>query len=52
MASAEQLIELNSLGISVNKANELNDELEISWLIELLKQDLYDLYKSIYNEIS
>jgi hypothetical protein len=50
MASVEQLMELESLGISPNRTNECNDENEISWLIELLKQDLYDLYKSIYNE--
>jgi hypothetical protein len=50
MASAEQLIELNSLGISVNKTNELNDIEEISWLIELLKEGLYEEYKVAYNE--
>jgi hypothetical protein len=52
MASVEQLMELESLGISPNKTNECNDENEISWLIELLKEDLFRLYKSIYNEIS
>jgi hypothetical protein len=50
MASVEQVIELESLGISPNRTNELNDDCELSWLIELLKQDLYEEYKSIYNE--
>jgi hypothetical protein len=50
MASIEQVIELESLGISPNRTNECNDEIEISWLIELLKQGLYEEYKSIYNE--
>jgi hypothetical protein len=50
MASVEQVIELESLGISPNRTNDCNDENEISWLIELLKQDLYEEYKAIYNE--
>jgi hypothetical protein len=50
MASVEQLVELESLGISPNKTNELNDLEEVSWLIELLKERLYEEYKSIYNE--
>jgi hypothetical protein len=50
MASVEQVIELESLGISPNRTNECNDDTEISWLIELLKQDLYEEYKAIYNE--
>ena len=50
MATVEQLVELESLGISPNKTNDCNDENEISWLIELLKQDLYESYKSIYTE--
>lgn len=48
LATEEQLIELESLGISVNKTNELNDLEEISWLVELQKEALYD--KDIYNE--
>jgi hypothetical protein len=39
----EQVIELESLGISPNKTNERNDELEISWLLELLKEALYQI---------
>jgi hypothetical protein len=50
MASVEQLVELESLGISPNKTNELNDAEEISWLIELLKEALYKEYKDTYNE--
>jgi hypothetical protein len=50
MASVEQLVELESLGISPNKTNELNDIEEISWLIELLKEGLYEEYKATYNE--
>jgi hypothetical protein len=50
MASVEQVIELESLGISPNRTNDLNDENEISWLIELVKQDLYEEYKATYNE--
>jgi hypothetical protein len=50
LASAEQLIELNSLGIGVNKTNELNDIEEISWLIELLQEGLFEEYKAAYNE--
>jgi hypothetical protein len=46
MASVEQLAELESLGISPNKTNECNDDNEISWLIELLKQALYEEYKA------
>jgi hypothetical protein len=50
MASVEQLVELESLGISPNKTNECNDDNEISWLIELLKQVLYEEYKATYSE--
>jgi hypothetical protein len=49
MATVEQLVELESFGISPNKTNECNDESEISWLIELLKEHLFQLYKEVYS---
>jgi hypothetical protein len=50
MASEEQLVELRSLGISPNRTNEFNDTSEITGLIELVKQALYEEYKIVYNE--
>lgn len=44
------LNELESLGISPKKTNELNDQKEISNLTENIKQTLYQDYKSFYNE--
>jgi hypothetical protein len=44
------LNELESLGISSKKTNELNDQKEISNLTENIKQTLYQDYKSLYNE--
>ena len=39
--------ELGSLGIQTPKLNELNDSYEIEHLVENLKQDLYQDYKSM-----
>jgi hypothetical protein len=50
MTEQELLEELNSLGIDVKTLNEYNDLLELSSLIELLKQSLYAEYKKVYNE--
>jgi hypothetical protein len=44
------LNELESLGISPNKTNELNDQKEVSNLTENIKQTLYQEYKTVYNE--
>ena len=49
MASVE-LVGARRPGISPNKTNECNDDNEISWLIELLKQALYEEYKATYSE--
>jgi hypothetical protein len=49
MSLNEMINELESLGINAKEKNDL-DMNEIAWLIELLKQDLYELYKSTYNE--
>ena len=35
---------------TIDTTNECNDENEISWLIELLKHDLYEEYKAAYDE--
>ena len=43
------LHELESLGISVKKTNELNDKEEVSNLTENIKQTLYQDYKTLYN---
>jgi len=39
--------ELESLGLQTPKLNELNDSYEIEHLVENLKQDLYQDYKSM-----
>jgi len=44
------LNELESLGISPKKTNQLNDKKEISNLAENIKQTLYHQYKIVYNE--
>jgi hypothetical protein len=44
------LNELESLGISPKKTNQLNDKKEISKLAENIKQTLYHEYKIVYNE--
>ena len=44
------LNELESLGVSPNKTNQLNDKKEISNLAENIKQTLYHEYKIVYNE--
>ena len=44
------LNELESLGISPKKTNQLNDKKEISNLAENIKQILYHEYKIVYNE--
>jgi DNA repair ATPase RecN len=44
------LNELESLGISPKKTNQLNDKKEISNLAENIKQTLYHEYKIVYNE--
>jgi hypothetical protein len=44
------LNELESLGISPTKTNQLNDKKEISNLAENIKQTLYHEYKIVYNE--
>jgi hypothetical protein len=44
------LNELESLGISSKKTNELNDKKEVSDLTENIKQALYQEYKTVYNE--
>jgi hypothetical protein len=44
------LNDLESLGISSKKTNELNDKKEVSDLTENIKQALYQEYKTVYNE--
>jgi hypothetical protein len=44
--------ELESLGISVKKINELNDLDEIRDLTEIIKQDKYLDYKTDYLSVS
>jgi hypothetical protein len=44
------LNELESLGISPKKTNQLNDKKEISNLAENIKQTLFHEYKIVYNE--
>ena len=39
--------ELESFGLQTPKLNELNDSYEIEHLVENLKQDLYQNYKSM-----
>ena len=41
--------ELESLGISVKKMNDLNDDYELESLIENIKQTLIQDYKSCYD---
>jgi hypothetical protein len=43
------LNELESLGISVKKRNQLNDRQEISNLTENIKQTFFQDYKTFYN---
>jgi len=42
--------ELESLGLSVKKANELNDIKEVSSLTNSIKQILFQDFKTHYNE--
>ena len=49
MATGEMLVELKSLGISPNRTNELNNNKEISNLIENIKQEYLKEYRIIYN---
>jgi hypothetical protein len=42
--------ELESLGLSVKKANELNDIKEVSSLTDSIKQILFQDFKTHYNE--
>ena len=44
------LNELESLGLTVNKANDLNDIIEVSNLTDSIKQVLFQDYKTCYNE--
>jgi hypothetical protein len=39
--------ELESLGLKTNKLNELNDSYEVGNLVEILKQKLFQDYKSM-----
>lgn len=39
--------ELESLGLKTNKLNELNDSYEVGNLVEILKQMLFQDYKSM-----
>ena len=50
MPTGEMLVELKSLGISPNRTNELNNNEEISNLIENIKQDYIREYKATYND--
>jgi hypothetical protein len=50
MPTGEMLVELKSLGISPNRTNELNNNKEISNLIENIKRDYIRKYKAAYNE--
>ena len=43
------LNELNSLGLAVKKANDLNDIREVSSLADNIKQVLFQEYKTRYN---
>jgi hypothetical protein len=42
--------ELESLGISVKKMNELNDDYELENLVENIKQTWIQDYKTCYND--
>jgi hypothetical protein len=42
--------ELESLGVSPKRCNELNDKQEVSNLTENLKQIFYQAYKTSYDE--
>lgn len=42
--------ELRSLGIDPDKTNELNDEEELSVLVDNLKQSIFQDYKLAYSE--
>ena len=44
------LNELESLGLTVKKANDLNDIREASNLVDSIKQVLFQDYKTRYNE--
>jgi hypothetical protein len=44
------LNELESLGLSVKKANDLNDIREVSNLTDSIKQVMFQDYKTCYNE--
>lgn len=42
--------ELDSLGIRPKRTNELNDRKEMKDLVENVKQNMYQEYKSAYTE--
>ena len=44
------LNELESLGLAVKKANDINDILEVSSLADSLKQVMFQDYKTCHNE--
>jgi hypothetical protein len=44
------LNELESLGLAVKKANDLNDITEVSSLTDSIKQVMFQDYKTCYNE--
>jgi hypothetical protein len=44
------LSELESLGLAVKKANDLNDITEVSSLTDSLKQVMFQDYKTCYDE--
>jgi len=46
------LNELESLGLAVKKANDLNDIREVSSLTDSIKQVMFQDYKTCYNEES
>ena len=44
------LNELESLGLAVKKANDINDIAEVSNLTDSIKQGMFQDYKTCYNE--
>ena len=44
---ASSISELESLGLETSKVNELNDSYEVENLVENLKQNFYQEYKSM-----
>jgi hypothetical protein len=45
---ASSISELESLGLETSKVNELNDSYEVENLVENLKQNFYQEYKSMH----